>query len=145
LTDGRVLKAKRVGGDPDFDLAVISVPAERLTAIAFGDSRQLQVGDFVHAIGYPANIGQSVTSGIVSGLHRSNIGIEEFENFIQTDAAFYPGNSGGALVDLQGDLVGINTAFIGATNSNLAIAFALPANIPPTPAPHTPQPPQTQP
>jgi hypothetical protein len=85
LTDGRILKARRVGGDPDFDLAVISVPAERLTAMPFGDSRQLEVGDFVFAIGYPANIGQSVTSGTVSGLHRSNIGIEEFENFIQTD------------------------------------------------------------
>jgi serine protease Do/serine protease DegQ len=129
LTDGRILKAKRVGGDPDFDLAVISVPAERLTAIPFGDSRQLQVGDFVLAIGYPANIGQSVTSGIVSGLHRSNIGIEEFENFIQTDAAIYPGNSGGALVDLQGDLVGINTAFIGATSSNPGMGFAIPVNM----------------
>ena len=129
LTDGRVLKAKRVGGDPDFDLAVISVAAERLTAIAFGDSRQLQVGDFVLAIGYPANIGQSVTSGIVSGLHRSNIGIEEFENFIQTDAAIYPGNSGGALIDLQGDLVGINTAFVGATNSNPGVGFAIPVNM----------------
>jgi S1-C subfamily serine protease len=83
----------------------------------------------VLAIGYPANIGQSVTSGIVSGLHRSNIGIEEFENFIQTDAAIYPGNSGGALVNLQGDLVGINTAFIGATNSNPGMGFAIPVNI----------------
>jgi serine protease DegQ len=129
LTDGRALKAKRIGGDPDFDLAVISVPAEKLTAIPFGDSRQLQVGDFVLAIGYPANLGQSVTSGIVSGLHRSNIGIEEFENFIQTDAAIYPGNSGGALVDLQGDLVGINTAFIGATSSNPGMGFAIPVNM----------------
>jgi serine protease DegQ len=129
LTDGRKLKAKRVGGDPDFDLAVISVPAEKLTAIPYGDSRQLEVGDFVLAIGYPGNIGQSVTSGIVSGLHRSNIGIEEFENFIQTDAAIYPGNSGGALVDLQGDLVGINTAFIGATSSNPGMGFAIPVNI----------------
>jgi serine protease DegQ len=129
LTDGRILKAKRVGGDPDFDLAVISVPAERLTAMPFGDSRQLEIGDFVFAIGYPANIGQSVTSGIVSGLHRSNIGIEEFENFIQTDAAIYPGNSGGALVDLQGDLVGINTAFIGATSSNPGMGFAIPVNM----------------
>jgi serine protease DegQ len=129
LTDGRKLKAKRVGGDPDFDLAVISVPAEKLTAIPFGDSRQLEVGDFVLAIGYPGNIGQSVTSGIVSGLHRSNIGIEEFENFIQTDAAIYPGNSGGALVDLQGDLVGINTAFIGATSSNPGMGFAIPVNM----------------
>jgi serine protease Do/serine protease DegQ len=129
LTDGRMLKAKRVGGDPDFDLAVISVPAERLTAMPFGDSRQLQVGDFVLAIGYPANMGQSVTSGIVSGLHRSNIGIEEFENFIQTDAAIYPGNSGGALVNLQGDLIGINTAFIGVTSSNPGMGLAIPVNM----------------
>ena len=129
LTDGRTLKAKRIGGDPDFDLAVISVAPERLTAIALGDSRQLQVGDFVLAIGYPANIGQSVTSGIVSGLHRSNIGIEAFENFIQTDAAIYPGNSGGALVNLQGDLVGVNTAFIGATSSNPGMGFAIPVNM----------------
>jgi serine protease Do/serine protease DegQ len=129
LTDGRKLKAKRIGGDPDFDLAVISVPAEKLTAIPFGDSRQLEVGDFVLAIGYPGNIGKSVTSGIVSGLHRSNIGVEEFENFIQTDAAIYPGNSGGALVDLRGDLVGINTAFIGATSSNPGMGFAIPVNM----------------
>jgi len=129
LTDGRVLKAKRIGGDPDFDLAVIAVPGEKLTAIPFGDSRQIEVGDFVLAIGYPANMGQSVTSGIVSGLHLSNIGIEEFENFIQTDAAIYPGNSGGALVNLQGDLVGINTAFIGATSSNPGMGFAIPVNM----------------
>jgi serine protease Do/serine protease DegQ len=129
LTDGRMLKAKRVGGDPDFDLAVISVPAERLTAIPFGDSRQLEVGDFVLAIGYPANVGQTVTSGIVSGLHRSNIGIEEFENFIQTDAAMYPGNSGGALVNVRGDLVGINTAFIRATAGNPGVGFAIPVNM----------------
>jgi S1-C subfamily serine protease len=129
LTDGRKLKAKRVGGDPDIDLAVICVPGEQLTAIPFGDSRQLEVGDFVLAIGYPANLGQSVTSGIVSGLHRSNIGIEEFENFIQTDAAIYPGNSGGALVDLRGDLVGINTAFIGATSGNPGVGFAIPVNM----------------
>jgi S1-C subfamily serine protease len=129
LTDGRTLKAKRVGGDPDFDLAVVSVPTENLTSIAFGDSRQLEVGDFVLAIGYPANIGQSVTSGIVSGLHRTNVGLEQFENFIQTDAAIYPGNSGGALVTLQGDLVGINTAFIGATSSNPGMGFAIPVNM----------------
>jgi S1-C subfamily serine protease len=129
LTDGRMLKAKRVGGDPGFDLAVISVPAGGLTAIPFGDSRQLEVGDFVLAIGFPVNIGQSVTSGIVSGLHRSNIGIEEFENFIQTDAAIYPGNSGGALVDRRGHLVGINTAFIGATSSNPSMGLAIPVNM----------------
>jgi S1-C subfamily serine protease len=129
LTDGRTLKAKRVGGDPDFDLAVISVAPENLSSISFGDSRQLEVGDFVLAIGYPANIGQSVTSGIVSGLHRTNVGLELFENFIQTDAAIYPGNSGGALVDLQGDLVGINTAFIGATSTNPGMGFAIPVNM----------------
>jgi S1-C subfamily serine protease len=129
LTDGRTLKAKRVGGDPDFDLAVISVPMDDLPAIPFGDSRQLEVGDFVLAIGYPAGIGQSVTSGIVSGLHRTNVGIEQFENFIQTDAAIYPGNSGGALVNLQGDLVGINTAFIGATTTNPGMGFAIPVNM----------------
>jgi len=129
LTDGRMLKAKRVGGDPEFDLAVISVAAENLPSIPFGDSRQLEVGDFVLAIGYPANMGQSVTSGIVSGLHRTNIGLEQFENFIQTDAAIYPGNSGGALVDLQGDLVGINTAFIGATSTNPGMGFAIPVNM----------------
>jgi S1-C subfamily serine protease len=129
LTDGRMLKAKRVGGDPEFDLAVISVAAENLPSIPFGDSRQLEVGDFVLAIGYPANIGQSVTSGIISGLHRTNIGLEQFENFIQTDAAIYPGNSGGALVNLAGDLIGINTAFIGATSSNPGMGFAIPVNM----------------
>jgi S1-C subfamily serine protease len=128
FTDGRTFKAKRVGTDPEFDLAVISVDADNLPAIPFGDSRRLEVGDFVLAIGYPANIGQSVTSGIVSGMHRTNIGLEQFENFIQTDAAIYPGNSGGALVDLQGDLVGINTAYIGATNTNPGMGFAIPVN-----------------
>ena len=128
LTDGRIFKAKRVGIDPDFDLAVISVDADNLPSIPFGNSRELEVGDFVLAIGYPANIGQSVTSGIVSGMHRTNVGVEQFENFIQTDAAIYPGNSGGALVDLQGDVVGINTAFIGATATNPGMGFAIPVN-----------------
>ena len=128
FTDGRMFKAKRVGTDPEFDLAVISVDADNLPSLPFGDSRQLEVGDFVLAIGYPANIGQSVTSGIVSGLHRTNVGVEQFENFIQTDAAIYPGNSGGALVDLQGDLVGINTAYIGATSTNPGMGFAIPVN-----------------
>jgi serine protease DegQ len=129
LTDGRAYKAKRVGGDPDFDLAVVQVPTEELTSIPFADSRELQVGDFVLAIGYPQGIGQSVSSGIISGLHRSKIGIEEYENFIQTDAAVYPGNSGGALVSLQGDLVGINTAFIGASSTNPGMGFAIPINM----------------
>ena len=129
LTDGRVLAAKRIGSDPDFDLAMIKVPPKNLTSISFGDSSQLEVGDVVLAIGYPMNMGQSVTSGIVGGLHRTNIGIEQHENFIQTDAAVYPGNSGGALVNVKGDLVGINTAFIGSTNSNPGVGFAIPTNM----------------
>jgi S1-C subfamily serine protease len=128
LTDGRMLKAKRVGADPDFDLAIIKVQADNLTSIAFGDSSQVEVGDVVLAIGYPMNIGQTVTSGIVGGLHRTNIGIEQNENFIQTDAAIYPGNSGGALVNLKGDLVGINTAFIGSSSTNPGMGFAIPTN-----------------
>jgi len=129
LADGRELTAKLVGGDPDTDVAVIKVPAENLTSIAIGDSDQVEVGDFVLAIGNPFLIGQTVTSGIVSGLNRTNVGIEQYENFIQTDAAIYPGNSGGALVNLRGDLIGINTAFIGATNSNPGMGFAIPINM----------------
>jgi S1-C subfamily serine protease len=129
LTEGRVLPAKRVGSDPDFDLALIKVRADNLPSIPFGDSSQLEVGDIVLAIGYPANLAQSVTSGIVGGLHRTNIGIEQHENFIQTDAAVYPGNSGGALVNVKGDLVGINTAFIGSTNTNPGVGFAIPVNM----------------
>jgi len=129
LTDGRVLTAKRVGSDPDFDLALVKVRSDNLPSIPFGDSSQLEVGDIVLAIGYPANLAQSVTSGIVGGLHRTNIGIEQHENFIQTDAAVYPGNSGGALVNVKGDLVGINTAFIGSTNTNPGVGFAIPVNM----------------
>jgi len=129
LTDGRVLTAKRVGSDPDFDLALIKVRTDSLPSIPFGDSSKLEVGDIVLAIGYPANLAQSVTSGIIGGLHRTNIGIEQHENFIQTDAAVYPGNSGGALVDTKGDLVGINTAFIGSTNTNPGVGFAIPVNM----------------
>jgi S1-C subfamily serine protease len=129
LADGRELAAKLVGGDPDTDIAVIKVPAENLTAIAIGNSDQIEVGDFVLAIGNPFLIGQTVTSGIVSGLNRTNVGLEQYENFIQTDAAIYPGNSGGALVNLRGDLIGINTAFVGATNSNPGMGFAIPINM----------------
>src|SRR5215475_7170953 len=129
LTDGRILSAKRLGADPDFDVAMIKVPADNLPSIPFGDSSQLEVGDIVLAIGYPMNMAQSVTAGIVGGLHRTNIGIEQHENFIQTDAAVYPGNSGGALVNIRGDLVGINTAFIGSTNSNPGVGFAIPINM----------------
>jgi serine protease DegQ len=129
LTDGRVLRAKRVGSDADFDLALIRVPGDNLPSIPIGDSSKLEVGDIVLAIGYPAALAQSVTSGIVGGLHRTNVGIEQHENFIQTDAAVYPGNSGGALVDVNGDLVGINTAFIGSTSTNPGVGFAIPVNM----------------
>jgi serine protease DegQ len=129
LTDGRVLRARKVGADPDFDVALIKVTTGELPIIPFGDSSKLEVGDVVLAIGYPANMAQSVTSGIVGGLHRTNIGIEQHENFIQTDAAVYPGNSGGALVNVKGELVGINTAFIGSTASNPGVGFAIPVNL----------------
>jgi Do/DeqQ family serine protease len=129
LADGREVTAKLIGGDADTDVAVIKIEADNLTAIAIGDSDRVEVGDFVLAIGNPFLIGQTVTSGIVSGLHRTNVGIEEYENFIQTDAAIYPGNSGGALVNLRGDMIGINTAFIGATNSNPGMGFAIPINM----------------
>ena len=129
LADGRELAAKLVGGDPDTDIAVIKVPAENLIAMPLGNSDQIEVGDFVLAIGNPFLIGQTVTSGIVSGLNRTNVGLEQYENFIQTDAAIYPGNSGGALVNLRGDLIGINTAFVGATSSNPGMGFAIPINM----------------
>src|SRR5262249_15152504 len=128
FADGREASAKRVGSDPSTDVAVIKVQAENLTALSIGDSDGLEVGDFVLAIGNPHRIGQTVTSGIISGLHRTNVGIEKYEDFIQTDAAIYPGNSGGALVNLRGELIGINTAFIGAT-SNPGMGFAIPINM----------------
>jgi S1-C subfamily serine protease len=129
LPDGRSFAGKLVGRDADTDIAVVKVKADRLAAISFADSDRLEVGDFVLAIGNPFMIGQTVTAGIVGGLHRANIGIEAHEDFIQTDAAIYPGNSGGALVNLRGELVGINTAFIGATASNPGVGFAIPANM----------------
>jgi S1-C subfamily serine protease len=129
LPDGRELPAKRVGSDRATDVAVIRVQAQNLTALPIGDSDGLEVGDFVLAIGNPYQIGQTVTSGIISGLHRTNVGIEEYEDFIQTDAAIYPGNSGGALVNLDGELIGINTAFIGATSTNPGMGFAIPINM----------------
>jgi Do/DeqQ family serine protease len=129
LADGRELAAKLVGGDPDTDIAVIKVSPENLTAIPIGNSDRIEVGDFVLAIGNPFLIGQTVTSGIVSGLNRTNVGLEQYENFIQTDAAIYPGNSGGALVNLRGELIGINTAFVGTASSNPGMGFAIPVNM----------------
>jgi serine protease DegQ len=129
LIDGRKLDAEALGSDPDTDIALIKVKAGNLTAIKFGDSEGLEVGETVLAIGNPLLLGQTVTSGIVSGLHRSNIGLERYEDFIQTDAAIYPGNSGGALVNIRGELVGINTAFIGPGKANPGLGFAIPSKM----------------
>ncbi|HYA38141.1 MAG TPA: DegQ family serine endoprotease [Candidatus Methylomirabilis sp.] len=129
LRDGRKYKAKLVGTDPASDIAVIHIEADNLTAVALGDSGQLRVGDFVVAIGNPFGLGQTVTSGIVSALGRSGLGIEGYEDFIQTDASINPGNSGGALVNLQGQLVGINTAIVGPSGGNVGIGFAIPVNM----------------
>jgi S1-C subfamily serine protease len=129
FADGRELPAQRVGADARTDVAVIRVQAQPLPAIAIGNSDRLEVGDFVLAIGNPFMIGQTVTSGIVSALHRNKLGIEKYEDFIQTDAAIYPGNSGGALVNLRGELIGINTAFLGAGNTNPGMGFAIPINM----------------
>jgi serine protease DegQ len=129
LTDGRALPARRVGADPETDVAVIQVRADGLTELPFGNSDHLEVGDFVFAIGNPQRIGQTVSAGIVSGLHRANVGLGAYEDFIQTDAAIYPGNSGGALLDLRGDLVGINTAFVAVGKNNPGMSFAIPINM----------------
>jgi len=129
LNDHRQFEAKVVGTDPDADLAVISIKAERLSELAMADSDTLEVGDFVVAIGNPFGLEQTVTSGIVSALGRSGLGIEGYENFIQTDASINPGNSGGALVDLDGKLVGVNTAIVGPSGGNVGIGFAIPSNM----------------
>ena len=113
LSDGRKFDATIVGRDPGADVAVIQVEADDLSAIDIADSEKLRVGDFVVAIGNPFGLGQTVTSGIVSALGRSGLGIEKYEDFIQTDASINPGNSGGALVNLRGELIGINTAIVG--------------------------------
>ncbi len=129
LADGRTLQAELVGSDPETDVAVIKVPAENLTALQLANSDQLRVGDFVVAIGNPFGLGQTVTSGIVSAVGRSGLGIEGYEDFIQTDASINPGNSGGALVNLRGELVGINTAILSQSGGNVGIGFAIPINM----------------
>ena len=128
LADGKKLQAKVVGTDPDTDLAVLSVSGANLPAVTFGSSEALRVGDIVLAIGNPFGVGQTVTSGIVSALGRSGLGINTFENFIQTDAAINPGNSGGALVDSRGSLVGINTAIYSRSGGSMGIGFAIPVS-----------------
>jgi serine protease Do/serine protease DegQ len=130
LTDGRELRAEVLGSDSDTDVALIQVPAKNLTQVTMADSSALRVGDFVVAVGNPFGLGQTVTSGIVSALGRSGLGIESIEDFIQTDASINLGNSGGALVNLRGELVGINTAIYGAGNQgNIGIGFAIPINL----------------
>jgi serine protease Do/serine protease DegQ len=129
LTDGREFKAKLIGGDPETDLAVIQITADKLMALASANSEVLRVGDFVVAIGNPFGLGQTVTSGIVSALERSGLGITGYEELIQTDASINPGNSGGALVNLRGELVGINTAIYSQSGGNIGIGFAIPINM----------------
>ncbi len=127
--DNRRLTAKLIGRDADTDIAVLQVPAGNLTALPMGDSDRLQVGDFVLAIGNPFGLGQTVTSGIVSALGRSGLGIEGYEDFIQTDASINPGNSGGPLVNLRGECVGINTAILAPGGGNIGIGFAVQINM----------------
>jgi Do/DeqQ family serine protease len=129
LKDGRSLSAKLIGTDPDTDLAVIQIPAEDLKALPLADSEQLQVGDFVVAVGNPFGLGQTVTSGIVSALGRTGLRGLEFQNFIQTDASINPGNSGGALINLRGELVGINSAIFTPSGGNVGIGFAIPSSM----------------
>ncbi len=126
LADGRKTVAKVIGTDPDTDLALLKIELDKLPVIVLGTTQDLQVGDVVLAIGTPFGVGQTVTSGIVSALGRSQLGINTFENFIQTDAAINPGNSGGALVDVNGHLMGINTAIYSRSGGSMGIGFAIP-------------------
>jgi Do/DeqQ family serine protease len=126
LSDGRKTLAKVIGTDPDTDLALLQIPLNNLPVIVLGQLDDLQVGDVVLAIGNPFGVGQTVTSGIVSALGRSQLGINTFENFVQTDAAINPGNSGGALVDVNGHLMGINTAIYSRSGGSMGIGFAIP-------------------
>lgn len=129
LKDKRRLKAEIIGADEETDIAVLKIRGDNLTALKIGDSSKLQVGDFVVAIGNPFGLGQTVTSGMVSALGRNGLGIEGYENFIQTDAAINPGNSGGALIDLKGQLIGINTAILSKSGGSVGIGFAIPMSM----------------
>jgi serine protease DegQ len=128
LNDNRTARGNVIGSDPDTDLAVLKISMERLPAMTIGNSDALQVGDQVLAVGNPFGVGQTVTSGIVSAIGRNQLGINTFENFIQTDAAINPGNSGGALVDVNGHLMGINTAIYSRSGGSMGIGFAIPVN-----------------
>lgn len=129
LADGRKLVAKVVGTDPDTDLAVLKVEADKLPAITFAANEKINVGDVVLAIGNPFGVGQTVTQGIISALGRNHLGINTYENFIQTDASINPGNSGGALIDAEGNLIGINSAIYSRNGGSMGIGFAIPASI----------------
>ena len=129
LSDGRTFTAELVGADPDVDIAVLRIKADRLSALPIANSDELRVGDYVVAIGNPFGLGQTVTTGVVSALGRMGLGLDGYENFIQTDASINPGNSGGALVNLHGELVGINTAIIAPAGGNIGIGFAIPSNM----------------
>jgi len=126
MTDGRQAKAKVIGSDPETDLAILKIDQDSLATIAIGNSENLKVGDVVFAIGNPFGVGQTVTQGIVSATHRTDLGISTFENFIQTDATINPGNSGGALIDANGNLIGINNAIYTRTGGYQGIGFAIP-------------------
>src|SRR5215510_8962627 len=128
-SDKRDLKARVIGADPKTDIAVVKVEANNLSTLPFADSSQAQVGDIVLAIGNPFGVGQTVTMGIISATGRGNLGIEDYEDFIQTDAAINPGNSGGALINTSGQLIGINTAILSRAGGNQGVGFAVPANL----------------
>ncbi|MDG2293589.1 MAG: trypsin-like peptidase domain-containing protein, partial [Methylophilaceae bacterium] len=129
LADGRKLSASIVGADPESDLALLQVEAKDLPSITFASNDQLAVGDVVLAIGNPFGVGQTITQGIVSALGRNHLGINTYENFIQTDASINPGNSGGALIDTSGNLVGINSAIYSRNGGSMGIGFAIPISI----------------
>ncbi|HEY8354063.1 MAG TPA: Do family serine endopeptidase [Methylophilaceae bacterium] len=129
FTNGRTMPARIVGTDPETDIAVLKVDTEKLPAITFADPDKLRVGDVVLAIGNPFGVGQTVTQGIISALGRSHLGINTFENFIQTDASINPGNSGGALIDTNGNLVGVNSAIYSRSGGSMGIGFAIPVSL----------------
>jgi serine protease DegQ len=129
LEDGRSVRARIVGSDPDTDLAVLKIDVKNLPSITFADPKKNKVGDVVLAIGNPFGVGQTVTQGIISALGRNHLGISTFESFIQTDASINPGNSGGALIDAEGNLVGINSAIYSRNGGSMGIGFAIPVSI----------------
>ncbi|NRB38180.1 MAG: DegQ family serine endoprotease [Pseudomonadales bacterium] len=129
LADGRSFEAQLIGVDPEADIAILKIKAKDLSAVKIANSDNSEVGDFVVAVGNPFGLGQTVTTGVVSALGRSGLGIKGYENFIQTDASINPGNSGGALLNLRGELVGINTAIIAPAGGNVGIGFAIPSNM----------------